>query len=95
MGLDAYEQVADVLVGMDAVQIAGRDDALEDREVLRSLDVAGEEEVLSAERDDPQDPLGEVVVCALKRRVRLPGESPGRETVVPTGSTRGGSGGNK
>jgi hypothetical protein len=39
--------------------------------------------------------LADVVVCVLKSRKCLPGGSPGRSTIAPTGSTRGGSGGDE
>jgi hypothetical protein len=39
--------------------------------------------------------LGERVVCALARCIALPGENPGRQTLAPAGSTRGGSGGDE
>src|SRR3954464_3009018 len=35
------------------------------------------------------------VGCALARCVALPGENPGRKTLAPAGSTRGGSGGDE
>src|SRR6478752_3270658 len=39
--------------------------------------------------------LNRVGVCALKRCTVLPGENPGRQTLAPAGSTRGGSGGDE
>ena len=42
-----------------------------------------------------QGSLRQVVVCALRRRIDSPGESPGRLTVVPTESTWGGSRGDE
>ncbi len=62
MMLDADEQILDVLVGIDAVESAGRDDALEHGEILRAFDMACEEEVLSSDRDRPQAAFCEVVV---------------------------------
>ena len=42
--------------------------------------------------DGPFDNVG---MCALKRCTVLPGENPGRQTLAPAGSTRGGSGGDE
>jgi hypothetical protein len=39
--------------------------------------------------------LDDVGVCALPRCTVLPGENPGRLTLAPAGSTRGGSGGDE
>ncbi len=39
--------------------------------------------------------LGERIMCALPRCIALPGENPGRQTLAPAGSTRGGSGGDE
>src|SRR3954447_12513292 len=41
------------------------------------------------------DPLHRVEVCALTRCTDLPGGNPGRLTLAPAGSTRGGSGGDE
>jgi hypothetical protein len=35
------------------------------------------------------------LACALRRRTILPGGNPGRQTLAPAGSTRGGSGGDE
>jgi len=39
--------------------------------------------------------FGSIVLCALPRCTVLPGERPGRQTLAPAGSTRGGSGGDE
>jgi len=39
--------------------------------------------------------FGPIVLCALTRCTVLPGERPGRQTLAPAGSTRGGSGGDE
>src|SRR3984893_215798 len=36
-----------------------------------------------------------IILCALTRCTVLPGERPGRQTLAPAGSTRGGSGGDE
>src|SRR3984957_15801508 len=40
-------------------------------------------------------PFDENIVCALPRCTVLPGGNPGRQTLAPAGSTRGGSGGDE
>ena len=62
MILDPDQEILDVLVGIDSVEATGRDDALEDGEVLGALFVTGKEEVLSPDSDRSQVPLGEVIV---------------------------------
>src|SRR3954447_24490852 len=39
--------------------------------------------------------FGPIVLCALTRCTVLPGGNPGRQTLAPAGSTRGGSGGDE
>src|SRR6202040_2369315 len=39
--------------------------------------------------------LRPIILCALTRCTVLPGERPGRQTLAPAGSTRGGSGGDE
>ena len=39
--------------------------------------------------------LGPIVLCALARRIVLPGGNPGRQTLAPAGSDRSGSGGDE
>ncbi len=51
--------------------------------------------VFAADHGITQDALGGVIMCALRRRIGLPGEIPGRLTVVPAESTWGGSGGDE
>ena len=43
----------------------------------------------------PEGSFGGIVRCALLRCTILPGSSPGRQTLAPAGSTRGGSGGDE
>jgi hypothetical protein len=45
--------------------------------------------------DRPPEALHKDVVCAVKGAFLRPGEKPGRQTVVPAGSARSGSGGNE
>jgi hypothetical protein len=39
--------------------------------------------------------LSPIVLCALARRIVLPGGNPGRQTLAPAGSDRSGSGGDE
>ena len=52
MSLHPHEDVTEVLVGVDAVQLAGGYDGLKDREVLTGLVVPNEEKVLATKRHD-------------------------------------------
>jgi hypothetical protein len=54
-----------------------------------------EQEILPAQGDNAQSPLGSRVVCALIRCIFLPGANPGRQTLAPAGNTRGGSRGDE
>ena len=89
------QQVAQVAPGLDAVQVAGGEQRDEGGVDAARLVVAQEEPVLAADDLAAQRLLADVVVCVLKSRVRLAGGSPARSTDAPTGSTRGGSGGDK
>jgi hypothetical protein len=93
--LYAHEDIGEVGEGVDVVGLAGSDERVQTREVLASLIVADEEIVLAPESGGSQGALRGIVVCVLKSCVRLVGESPARSTVAPTGSTRGGSGGDE
>ena len=53
MGLHAQEHVGEVLDGIHAVRLAGRDERIEAREVLTGLVVPDKQEVLSPEGCDP------------------------------------------
>ena len=55
-------------------------------------------ELLHLALSSPHDLMGvfsAIVLCALTRCTVLPGENPGRQTLAPAGSTRGGSGGDE
>ena len=75
MVLNADQHVGEVSLGIDVVELAGGDQGTEDRQVLSGLLVSDEEIVLSPQRDDAQQALGEVVV-----RRELDDEFPGMNT---------------
>jgi hypothetical protein len=61
MGLDPYQHVGEVLLGVDAVEDATAHEGLIDREALTGLVVSDEEEVLAAEGDEAEVALGDVM----------------------------------
>jgi hypothetical protein len=73
--LNFNEHVPDVVIRVDRMQSAGRDDRLDDGEVLGVLfGAAGEEGILSPERHDPQSTLGGIG-CSRGRTLAV-NESP-------------------
>lgn len=53
-----------------------------------TADIAAEKQPIAATYRNTADALfSSVIVCVLKRCMVLPGESPGRLTLVPAGST--------
>lgn len=58
----AHEHVFEVVDRVDVVLLAAGDERVEDGEIVASVFVADEEEVLAAERDAAQAGLGDVVV---------------------------------
>lgn len=50
---------------------------------------------LALDYGGPEGSFARIVWCALLRCTILPGSSPGRQTLAPAGSTRGGSGGDE
>ncbi len=56
-GLDAEQDVGEILEGIDAGHLAGRADGEHPGQILARLIVADEEGVLAAEGDDPQGGL--------------------------------------
>jgi len=94
-GRQEAEQVAQIGPWLDAVELAAGEQGDEDRVDAGAFVATEEEPVLAAEDLASQVLLGDVVMCALTKARSLPGESPGRSTVAPTGSTWSGSGGNK
>lgn len=74
---------------LDAIGLGGDQQAIDVGARLGSIFGTHEEPILAAERKRPDGILSEVVVCALPRRFDSPGESPGRQTDAPAGSTYG------
>src|SRR4051794_33163701 len=92
---NAPENVGQVGLGIEAVQLRGRSDGVEASSPLSSGIGTTEQVVLPSENRDAHGALGGIVRCALSRRTILPGGNPGRQTLAPAGSTRGGSGGDE
>src|SRR3954447_18876806 len=92
---DPPENVGQVGLGIEAVQACRSGDGIEAGSPLTSGIRPTEEVVFPSQNWDPHCPLGGIVGCALSRRTILPGGNPGRQTLAPAGSTRGGSGGDE
>ena len=89
------ENVGQIRLRVDATELAGLDERSDAGPVLRALIMPGKECVLAIENKRTDASLDDVRVCALSRCTVLPGENPGRRTLAPAGSTRGGSGGDE
>src|SRR5262252_7657233 len=89
------EQVAQVAPGLDRVKLAACEQRDEGRVDLACVVAADEEPVAAAHNLTPELKFAPIIVCVLESHARLAGENPARSTVAPTGSTRGGSGGNE
>jgi hypothetical protein len=61
VGADADDHVAQVVEGVDAVQLACSEQRVEDAGALRTVLAPREEPVLAADRDAVELPLGDVV----------------------------------
>ena len=73
---DAHEHVAQVVEGVDAVQLAGGDERVEDAGALRTFVAAGEEPILTAHGNPAQLPLRGVVIELESRVVEKACERP-------------------
>jgi hypothetical protein len=75
VGLDPDQHIREVLLGVDAVEVAAAHERLVDREALAGLVVSDEEEVLAAEGDESQVALGDVMpssgLCRIVDRYLL------------------------
>src|SRR3954463_12135123 len=89
------ENIRQVDLGIETVQLGRRGDGVETGRALAAGIGAAEEVILSPQNWDAHRALGGIVACALSRRTILPGGNPGRQTLAPAGSTRGGSGGDE
>jgi len=83
---DAGQHVSEVRFGIETVEFGATDQAVDRGGALTAGIGAGEQVVFPAQSDGTQGSLGGVVVCALKRCTVLPGENPGRLTLVPAGN---------
>jgi len=61
----------------------------------RKLDASVDEPVCAPAKFGAGPNLRNIVLCALARRIVLPGGNPGRQTLAPAGSDRSGSGGDE
>lgn len=75
---DADEDILEVLVGVDVVQQARVAEGLQRGEVSAGLCGTNKEVVLASDSNDPQRPLRDVVVCAVKGAFFHRGEKPRR-----------------
>ncbi len=92
---DTLEHIGQPSHRIDAVQLGCLDQGHRDRPVLRPGVGASKQRVLAGQGVGADGALDDVGVCALARCTVLPGENPGRQTLAPAGSTRGGSGGDE
>ena len=95
MACDPGEHVGKPGAWIDVVQLRRNDERVHRRGPLAAPVGACEQPCLAAERHTAQRAFSGVVQCALSRRTILPGGNPGRQTLAPAGSTRGGSGGDE
>jgi len=79
----------------DTIQLRRLHQRRDDRPVPSAIIVSGEKRILPRDRYGSDGALNGVCMCALPRCTALPGGNPGRQTLAPAGSTRGGSGGDE
>jgi len=89
------QQVGEIDLRVDAVQLARLDQRRQVGPAASAIIARGKKCVLSAQDQRSDGAFDGVRMCALARRIALPGENPGRQTLAPAGSTRGGSGGDE
>jgi hypothetical protein len=84
---DLCEDLAQIGFRIEAVQFGCADQAVDRGGALPARIRSREQVILAAKDYGAQGAFGSVVVCVLKRCTVFPGESPGRLTLVPAGST--------
>ncbi len=72
------DSVGEVGFRVEAVQLGGLNQGVENGGAVAARVGSEKQEVLASDRDAAQQPLGQVVVCALSRCTVLPGGNPGR-----------------
>src|SRR3954471_9305614 len=92
---DPAQDVLEVGLRVQTVELCRDDKRIDGCRPLAAAIRPCKEIVLAPDCDFAHRVLGDVVVCALIRRIVLPGGNPGRQTLAPAGSTRGGSGGDE
>lgn len=88
-------QLRQIIERIDAVELAGVNQAQIEIADLGSVLGLVEEAVLAQEDRFFQDSFTEIIMCALLRHVESSGGNPDRQCFVPAGSTWGGPGGDK
>ena len=92
---DPFQNVDQPSFWIESIEFAGIKKRRQDCPGLATADVATEKTVLFSNCDRTDRALHRIRMCALPRCTVLPGENPGRRTLAPAGSTRGGSGGDE
>jgi len=94
-GDNSFKHVGQPGQRFDAIQFCRLHERRNDRPMTPTVIVSREKRVLPYYRYGPDGTLDSVGMCALPRCTALPGGNPGRQTLAPAGSTRGGSGGDE
>ena len=84
---DSSQHVTQVCFRVEVVQPRRTDQTVNRSSTPATRVGTSKKIVFPTQCDCTQCPLGCVVVCVLKRCTVLPGENPGRQTLVPAGST--------
>lgn len=92
---DAGKDIGKPSLGVDVVQPRCHDERQHDGRAVCAAVGTGEEPCFSSASHTAQRSFRGIIRCALLRCTILPGSSPGRQTLAPAGSTRGGSGGDE
>ena len=94
-GHDAFKHIGQPAQRLDTVQFRRLYQRRDHGPVASTIVVSSEKRVLSRQSHGSDSALDRVRVCALTRCTVLSGGNPGRQTLAPAGSTRGGSGGDE
>ena len=92
---DLLKDMAQVVVGLKAAGFRRFNKGVESGCRVDSVGVACKEPVLPSDYEGTDGVFGQIVVCALLRRMNSVGANPTRLAVVPAGSTLDGSGGDE
>jgi hypothetical protein len=86
--------VGEVGLRLDGIEFAAFDQRCDDGPMLGSAIGPREERIFPVQCNRPDAAFDDIGMCALPRCTALPG-NPGRQTLAPAGSTRGGPGGDE